>query len=219
MAVSIVPGLMTLTLIFPLSSAVQVRAKERTAALLALYTLITRKSRYSGNRTIQDDRSAVLHERLSLLHGKQGPANVDIERFVEAFFSNGAEWLTELTIAGASKEDVDMALLLFDRLEQPIEVCKTASIALNAGDILADFFDCFVESFWRRPVRKTYAPSSTNNLAVASAIPLVAPVMTATLFSNFFDMDKDSTLWLKIRLMKYDDRVQRPLEYNYTTNG
>ena len=36
MAVCIVPGLMTLTLIFPLSSAVQVRAKERTAALLAL---------------------------------------------------------------------------------------------------------------------------------------------------------------------------------------
>ena len=35
-----VPGLMTLTLIFPLSSAVQVRAKERTAALLALYTLV-----------------------------------------------------------------------------------------------------------------------------------------------------------------------------------
>jgi hypothetical protein len=34
--VSIVPGLMTLTLIFPLSSAVQVLAKERTAALLAL---------------------------------------------------------------------------------------------------------------------------------------------------------------------------------------
>ena len=35
-----VPGLMTLTLIFPLRSAVQVRAKERTAALLALYTLV-----------------------------------------------------------------------------------------------------------------------------------------------------------------------------------
>jgi hypothetical protein len=40
-------------------------------------------------------------------------------------------------------------------------------------------------------VINTYAPSPTNNLAVASAIPLVAPVMTATLLSNFFDMDKD----------------------------
>jgi hypothetical protein len=31
----------------------------------------------------------------------------------------------------------------------------------------------------------------TNNLAVARAMPLVAPVMAATLFSNFFNMDKD----------------------------
>ena len=45
---------------------------------------------------------------------------------------------------------------------------------------------------------KTYAPSSTNNLAVASAIPLVAPVMTATLFSNFFDMDKDRYIMIEI---------------------
>ena len=46
-------------------------------------------------------------------------------------------------------------------------------------------------------MRKTYAPSSTNNLAVASAIPLVAPVMTATLFSNFFDMDKDRYIMIE----------------------
>jgi hypothetical protein len=39
-------------------------------------------------------------------------------------------------------------------------------------------------------VTKTYAPSSTNSLAVASAMPLVAPVMTATLSSNFFDIGR-----------------------------
>jgi hypothetical protein len=36
-----------------------------------------------------------------------------------------------------------------------------------------------------RPVMKTKAPSSTNNFAVASAIPLDPPVMTATLPSSF----------------------------------
>jgi hypothetical protein len=51
---------------------------------------------------------------------------------------------------------------------------------------------------------KTYAPSSTNNLAVASAIPLVAPVMTATLFSNFIDMDKGRYILIEIKLMKCD---------------
>ncbi|MFZ0555710.1 MAG: hypothetical protein WBX81_03575 [Nitrososphaeraceae archaeon] len=64
---------------------------------------------------------------------------------------------------------------------------------------------------------KTYAPSSTNNLAVASAIPLVAPVMTATLFSNFFDMDRDKYIMIENKAI--DDRVQRPLAYNYTSNG
>ncbi len=94
MAVSIVPGLMTLTLIFPLSSAVQVRAKERTAALLALYTLVP------GNPLT--------------------PA-IELFRMIdEALLGNGAKWLTELTIAGASKEDVNATLLVFDYGEQTI---------------------------------------------------------------------------------------------------
>src|SRR5258707_2290353 len=38
---------------------------------------------------------------------------------------------------------------------------------------------------WRRPVMKTYAPSSTKSLAVASAMPEVAAVMTATFPSSF----------------------------------
>ena len=81
------------------------------------------------------------------MHSKQGPANVNVERIVEALLGNGAKWLTELTIAGASKDDVDTALLFFDYLEQPIEVGEIAGIALNASDILADIFDCSVELF------------------------------------------------------------------------
>src|ERR1700677_3756327 len=37
---------------------------------------------------------------------------------------------------------------------------------------------------WRRPVMKTYAPSSTNSLAVASAMPEVAAVITANFPSS-----------------------------------
>src|SRR5215813_3749459 len=43
-------------------------------------------------------------------------------------------------------------------------------------------------SAWRRPVTKTWAPSATNRRAVARPMPLLPPVMTATLPSNFFDM-------------------------------
>jgi hypothetical protein len=81
------------------------------------------------------------------LHSKQGPANIDIERIVEAFLSDGAKRVIEFANTGDCKEDVDMPLLLIDRLEQPIEVCKTASIAPKSDDILADFFELFVESF------------------------------------------------------------------------
>src|ERR1700733_10300480 len=41
-------------------------------------------------------------------------------------------------------------------------------------------------SFSRRPVITTCAPSSTKRLAVANPIPLLPPVMTATLPSSFF---------------------------------
>src|SRR5262249_24309564 len=40
----------------------------------------------------------------------------------------------------------------------------------------------------RRPGMKTWAPSATNRRAVARPMPLLPPVMTATLPSNFFDM-------------------------------
>src|ERR1700719_4133774 len=40
-------------------------------------------------------------------------------------------------------------------------------------------------SFWRRPVMKTSAPSSTKRFAVANPIPSVPPVMTAVLPSSF----------------------------------
>jgi hypothetical protein len=38
---------------------------------------------------------------------------------------------------------------------------------------------------FRRPVMKTWAPSSTNSLALARAMPDVPPVTTATLFCSF----------------------------------
>src|SRR6201999_4530491 len=41
-------------------------------------------------------------------------------------------------------------------------------------------------SFSRRPVITTCAPSSTKRLAVANPIPLLPPVMTATLPASFF---------------------------------
>src|SRR4029077_6527565 len=43
-------------------------------------------------------------------------------------------------------------------------------------------------SFRRRPVIKTYAPSSANSFAVANPIPSVPPVMSATLSLSLLDI-------------------------------
>jgi hypothetical protein len=52
-------------------------------------------------------------------------------------------------------------------------------------------------SFWRRPVIKTYAPSSANNFAVANPIPSVPPVMRAILSLSllvFFSVEPRNVL-------------------------
>src|SRR5258708_39485555 len=49
-------------------------------------------------------------------------------------------------------------------------------------------FTASSSSFWRRPVMKTYPPSSTNSFAAANPIPSVPPVMRAILSSSFLDI-------------------------------
>ena len=55
----------------------------------------------------------VIHERQSLLYCKQSPANVDVKRIIKTFLGNGAERVVKLANTGASKDDVDTALLFF----------------------------------------------------------------------------------------------------------
>src|ERR1700732_5381996 len=52
-------------------------------------------------------------------------------------------------------------------------------------------------SFSRRPVITTCAPSSTKRLAVANPIPLLPPVMTATLPSSFFIAFDSFGVWVR----------------------
>src|SRR5580704_2461469 len=55
-----------------------------------------------------------------------------------------------------------------------------------------------------RPVMKTYAPSSTNRLALASAMPLDPPVMTAILPSSF-----PMTSPLRLRLWSFGEAPEK----------
>ena len=65
-----------------------------------------------------------------------------------------------------------MTLLLFDCFKEPIKISKITGIVLNACDILADFFDRFVEPFLAAAGDKDVLTFLTNNLAVAKGQPV-----------------------------------------------
>src|SRR5215213_682123 len=113
--VSIGPGLMALTRILRcFRSTVQVRAKERTAALVALYTKPA-NSLGCGHRGIQIDgttatTAAILKQRKRLLHGEQKSFDVDAECFVEVGFGDFPQW-RQFPNAGVGEQNVDAAVL------------------------------------------------------------------------------------------------------------
>src|ERR1700682_2758704 len=69
-----------------------------------------------------------------------------------------------------------------------VRLAKGANSAMPAlatrKSIFPFAFTASSSSFWRRPVMKTKAPSSTKRFAVAKPIPVVPPVTTATFPCN-----------------------------------
>jgi hypothetical protein len=59
------------------------------------------------NRSVQDDRSPVLHQRKSLLHREKEPLHVCVEVKMEEFLVNGAE----LSYLGIREDHVDLTVL------------------------------------------------------------------------------------------------------------
>jgi hypothetical protein len=119
-----------------------------------------------------------------LLYREECSPDVQPNDFVEMLLSHLADG-GELATTRAGEKDINLAFLLPDCFVKAIEIIKIGGIAQNPGDILPDFL--YSRSL-SRPVMKAYAPSSMKSLAVASAIPEVPPVITATLFTSFFMM-------------------------------
>jgi len=69
----------------------------------------------------------------------------------------------------------------FTVIEQAVQVVQVGRIALHAGPVPANQLHGLVQSFLPPTRDEHLGPSSTNNLALASAIPLDPPVITATL--------------------------------------
>src|SRR6266404_2008881 len=210
--VSITPGLTTFTRILrPFRSDVQVRANDRSAALVALYTLTashpldpTTEALRMIDAPWRSSGSAfcalfTAQKALPLL--RQGAVKSAPFTLIAKCWSNASSVISPKGAATA------MAALANTMSRWPFFSFTTANRRSRSARfetspcmpvmLVPICFTAPSSSLWRRPVMNTYAPSATNCRAVASPIPLLPPVTSATFPSSFF-MATDSL------------RVQRP---------
>jgi hypothetical protein len=143
--VAVYPGLNTLMRMSrPLRSTIQVRANERTAALLALYTEQSGKTLDRHHRADEDHRGASGKQRQRLLHGKQQTAHVGVERLVEMLLSDlpkGAKFVNP----GINHQHVDAPGLRSDGFVDAVEVGEVSSVAADRCDIALDRSNCLIQ--------------------------------------------------------------------------
>src|SRR4051812_21805730 len=123
-------------------------------------------------------------QRQCLLHGEQRAARVEPEGAVELFIGDIAED-GRFAHPGAGPQHVDRALLPLDGVVKRSRSSSSAASPCTAVTLRPISLTASSKASCRRAWRKTCAPSSTNSLAPASAMPVDPPVITATLPSSF----------------------------------
>jgi len=92
----------------------------------------------------------------------------------------------EFCDAGVNEEDVDLAEFLRNRRIEAVEVGKFRDVGLNGKDSVADRLDCLVECFLATSGNRDLGAFFRKALGAARPMPLLPPVMTATLPSKRF---------------------------------
>jgi hypothetical protein len=85
-----------------------------------------------------------VEQRQRFLNRKQRSARVQAEGRVEVLLGNLAQWDC-FAPASAGKEDVNLALLPPDRIEQAVEVVEIGRVAAHAGHVPANHLDGLVQ--------------------------------------------------------------------------
>jgi hypothetical protein len=123
-------------------SVIQVRAKDRTEAWVAAYTVFAGKPLLPTTEPVRTiaPRSGI--ETPRSLNAEDRALHIAVEQLVKLRITHLAEW--NLFRAPAFANDVEPSLLLIDLVEEPVEIGHLGYIALHAGDVFANFLDCFV---------------------------------------------------------------------------
>jgi hypothetical protein len=119
------------------NSAVHVRTKERTAALVGAVGGEAGDALALGDRGDHDDRPAVIQKRQGLLHCEGQAPRVDRKDLVKAFLRRLGE---QLRIDGArpGEEDIDLALLAGDLAVEPVEIGEVGHVSPHCSDAAAN---------------------------------------------------------------------------------
>jgi hypothetical protein len=99
---------------------------------------------YRSNGPDHDDRCAIVEQWQRLLNRKQRSAHNQVEARIEVLLSNLAQF-GGFALASARKQNVDLAFLLLDRIEQTVEVIEIGRVAAHTGHVLADQLDGLIE--------------------------------------------------------------------------
>ena len=136
-----------------------------------------------SRRSRQDDRAAVFHQRQGLLHCEKRAPDIAVECFVKMLFRYRAEW-SKAAAPGIGDQDVNVSFLFFYLSIQTIEIGQIGDVALNAGDIAADFPDGLFQFMSGQEPRigpnmflpRIQAPTFLKpRAAKSSSIPVVPP--------------------------------------------
>jgi hypothetical protein len=110
---------------------------------------------------------------------------IDIEQLVKMFFGDVAEG-HEFADAGVGEDNIDSSFHFADCLVEKVKIGHFGNVALNTGHIGTDCLHGLVKLLLAAPCDENISTFIDEQLAVASPIPSVQPVMMATLPSSFF---------------------------------
>ena len=91
-----------------------------------------------------NDRSAIVDQRQRLLNRKQRSAHIQVEGLIDVLVGDLAQ-RERASLAGARKQDVDLALCSASPLEQSVEVVEIGHVTFTAGHVPADLLHGFIE--------------------------------------------------------------------------
>ena len=140
----------------------------------------------SGDAAIVDDaaRTLLFHVGCGVLHAEHHAAQQGCDRGVEAVDLEAFDAADLRRPAGIVEQAIDAAEFCHRLPDQRTHLVLDRDVGLEEDTVAAELFRQRLALGARRPAMTILAPSPTNISAVRRPMPLVAPVITATLPSS-----------------------------------